>query len=198
MGVNRWLTLDVEAIREAQQALDRAKDRLRSAVQEARGQGHTWAEIGEALGMSRQAAFKRFGAVINPADGRRITGVPMSLDDVRGLTEQVFDLISTGEYDTLEQLIHPEVRQELTASLIAETWARVLTEVGAKETFADTHVVLPAGERIDEEDQILGTVVGVTTLNCEAGELMGRVAVDEQRRIVGLLIVTPDDNSVPF
>lgn len=188
----------METIREAQRALDRAKDQLRVAVQAARSQGQTWAAIGETLGMSRQAAFKRFGEVTNPADGRKITGARMSIDQVQRTTEGVFDLISAGAHDKLEQLIHPEVRSELPASLIAETWASVLTEVGAKESYMDTHVVLPAGERIEEDDQILGTVVGVTILNCEAGEMMGRVAVDDQHRVVGILIVPPDYSPLPF
>ena len=94
--------------------------------------------------------------------------------------------------------MHPDVRSELPESLIADTWARVLGEVGAKESYADTHVVMPAGERIDEDEQLLGTVVGVTTLRCEAGELMGRVAVDDQRRVVGLLMVPLDHGPLPF
>lgn len=148
--------------------------------------------------MSRQAAFKRFGEVTNPVDGRKITGAPLSIDQIRRTTEQVFDLISGGEYEKLEQLIHPEIRKELPASLIADTWARLLTEVGAKESYGDTHVALPAGEPIEADEQILGTVVGVTTLNCEAGEMMGRVAVDDQLRVVGLLIVTPDHSPLAF
>lgn len=188
----------MEPIKEAQQALDHAKDQLRLTVQEARSQGQTWAAIGETLGMSRQAAFKRFGEVTNPANGRRITGVRMSIDQIQLTTERVFGLIAAGEYDKLEQLLHPEVRSELPASLIAETWASVLTEVGAKESYVDTHVVLPAGEPIEEDDQILGTVVGVTTLNCEAGEMMGRVAVDDRHRVVGILIVPPDYSPLPF
>ena len=196
--VNHRFTKVMEAIREAQQALDRAKDQLRATVQEARAQGQTWAAIGDVLGMSRQAAFKRFGEVTNPVNDQKITGAHMSIDQIRGTTEHVFDLISAGEYDQLEQLIHPQVRSELPASLIAETWTRVLTEVGAKESYVDTHVVMPAGERIGEDDQIMGTVVGVTTLNCEAGEIMGRVAIDDQQRVVGLLIVPPDYSPVPF
>ena len=122
----------------------------------------------------------------------------MSIEKIRNLTEQVFDHISNGEYERIESLLHPDVRQELTPSLIAETWQRVLGEVGKKESFSDTHVVMPAGERIDEDERVLGTVVGVTTVNCEAGEVMGRVAVDEQSRIVGLLIVSPDQSPLPF
>lgn len=33
----------------------------RAIVNEARATGHTWAEIGDALGVSRQAAHERFG-----------------------------------------------------------------------------------------------------------------------------------------
>lgn len=91
-----------------------------------------------------------------------------------------------------------EVREELTAALIADTWAAVLAEVGAQESYNDTHVVLPGGERIEEDTNMSGNVVGVTMIQHEAGEMIGRVAVDEQQRVVGLLIVTPDYEPLPF
>lgn len=192
------LLMHMEAILKAQRDLDCAKQQLRVVVQQARSTGRTWAEIGETLGISRQAAFKRFGEVINPANGQKITGSPMSIQNIRELTERVFDLISTADYKQLEQLIHPDVREELTAELIADTWQRVLTDIGSKETYDDTHVVLPAGERIDEDEQLLGSVVGVTTLQHEAGEMVGRVAVDEQLQVVGILMVPPNHGPVPF
>ncbi|MGO1735404.1 MAG: hypothetical protein ACTHZ9_03650 [Leucobacter sp.] len=188
----------MKEIHQAQQALDHAKNQLKSAVQQARNEGHTWAAIGETLGMSRQAAFKRFGEVTNPVTGRTIKGAPMSIAQIQQTTENVFDLISEGKSEELQEILHPEVREELNPSLIAETWARVLGEVGTKEAYSDTHVVLPAGERIEEDVDIVGTVVGVTTLNCEAGVLMGRVAIDDQLRVVGILIVPPDHGPVPF
>lgn len=40
--------------------LDRA---LRDAVHAARGRGHSWEEIGEALGVTRQSAWERFKVV---------------------------------------------------------------------------------------------------------------------------------------
>ena len=192
------LLMLMEAILKAQRNLDCAKQQLQIAVQEARSAGRTWAEIGETLGISRQAAFKRFGEVINPVNGQKITGAPMAMQTIRELTERVFDLISTADYQQLEQLIHPDVREELTAELIADTWQRVLTDIGAKETYDDTHVALPAGQRIDDDEQLLGTVVGVTTLQHEAGEAVGRVAVDDQQKVVGILILPPDHGPVPF
>lgn len=182
----------------AQAELERSKQNLKQAVHEARANGRTWAEIGEALGMTRQAAFKRFGHATNPANGEPITGGHMSIEQVRALTERVFQLISCGDYARLEELLHPDVRSELPESLVMDTWSRVLAEIGALETQVDIHVVLPGGDRIEEHEEILGTVVGVTTLNCEAGEIMGRVAVDNALRVVGLLIVAPDHQPLPF
>lgn len=188
----------VDEIQIAKSSLDAAKAQLREAVRQARRDGRTWADIGQTLGMSRQAAFKRFGEVTNPATGQTIEGAVMSIEKIRTLTEQVFSYISAAEYESLEPLMHPDVRSELPAPLIAETWARVLADVGAKESYSDTHVSFPAGERIEEDDQLLGTVVGVTTLQCEAGEVMGRVAFDDQLRIVGLLLVDPIQSPLPF
>lgn len=122
----------------------------------------------------------------------------MSIAQIQQITENAFDLISEGKPDKLQEALHSDVREELNPSLIAETWARVLGEVGAKETYSDTHVELPAGERIEEDEDVVGTVVGVTTLNCEAGELMGRVAIDDQLRIVGILIVPPGHTPLAF
>ncbi|WP_197487603.1 hypothetical protein [Dietzia timorensis] len=197
-SVNLWLTTAMDEIAKAQRAVDRAREQLTATVREARSNGRTWAEIGDELGMSRQAAFKRFGEVTNPANGQKITGGSMTVAQIQQFTEKVFDHIGAGELDELEQLIHPDARKELSQEVIAETWAKVLSEIGGKESYEDTHVVVPAGDRIEDGDSVLGTVVGVTTVNCEAGEVMGRVAVDEKQRIVGLLIVPTDHSPLPF
>ena len=44
----------------AARATDEAERRLRGMVDELRGRGVTWARIGDALGVSRQAAWERF------------------------------------------------------------------------------------------------------------------------------------------
>lgn len=42
------------------------EDTLHALVQQARAEGHTWAEIGELLHVTRQAAFQRFGTTSSP------------------------------------------------------------------------------------------------------------------------------------
>ncbi|WP_191499076.1 hypothetical protein [Mycobacterium simulans] len=45
----------------AKEAVETAESELRAAVEAAREAGDTWAAIGVALGITRQAAFQRFG-----------------------------------------------------------------------------------------------------------------------------------------
>jgi len=71
--VEQWLdNLDVDPanardarhmrrIAAAAKSVDDAKDELNNAVAEARAAGDTWAMIGTALGIGRQAAYQRFG-----------------------------------------------------------------------------------------------------------------------------------------
>src|ERR1700745_2769758 len=42
---------------------------LKLCVQQSRDAGHTWQEVGDLLGVTRQAAFQRFGKPIDPRTG---------------------------------------------------------------------------------------------------------------------------------
>lgn len=65
---NVKVTLDVsgdeeplKVVKGVQRGMERLQDELRRAVREARKLGHSWQEVAEALGTSRQAAWERFG-----------------------------------------------------------------------------------------------------------------------------------------
>ncbi|BDZ41985.1 hypothetical protein GCM10025865_12840 [Paraoerskovia sediminicola] len=186
----------MDEIQQAQQGLDAARQRLADAVHDARAQGRTWSEIGEALGMSKQAAYKRFGKPVDPATGEQITA--RRTGDVGAITEEVFRCAASGDLDRLEGLMHPRTAEELPQEVVAETWHRVLTEVGALERCEGTRVETPDGTVVEDEEPLLGIAVGATTLVCEAGTLLGRVAVDQDLRVVGILIVPPDHGPLPF
>ena len=62
---------------------------LQEAVNRARAAGHSWREIGDVLGTTRQAAFQRFGHPVNPR-----TGAPMSTDVLPGSADRAAAIIS--------------------------------------------------------------------------------------------------------
>jgi hypothetical protein len=53
-----------------------ANESLQDAVDRARDAGHSWREIGEVLGTTRQAAFQRFGHPVDPRPASPTPSVP--------------------------------------------------------------------------------------------------------------------------
>lgn len=180
---------ELDSIRAAQAGLEASRRVLADAVKAARAADHTWAEIGELLGISRQAAFKRFGS---PRDPR--TGNVMAQRSSRGVIDratEAFQLLNAGNIDALQALMAPGIAGQLTRELLTDTWASVVGETGPLVDVADPVVTMSDGTPLSDDDQVLGPVVGQLTLVCEAGEWTGRVTVDDSGRVIGLLILPP-------
>ncbi len=75
---------------------------LRLAVDLARADGCTWQELGDVLGVTRQAAFQRFG---HPVDPR--TGKPMSEAMIPGAAERATQLMIDWIEGRYEQSLRP-------------------------------------------------------------------------------------------
>lgn len=67
---NQVVESPLSAIAVIQGAAQGVEKSLHAAVDRARDAGHSWAELGQILGTSRQAAFQRFGRPIR-APARR-------------------------------------------------------------------------------------------------------------------------------
>lgn len=192
----------MDRIRRAQEAIEAAHQELQDAVLESRAAGATWAEIGETLGMSRQAAFKRFGKPTDPTTGEKMT--QRNTADLPALTEKFFTHVAKGEEELAMGMMHPRVRKELPWESIVDVWKQVLQEAGELEGFDNTFVTTPKGMKPESSllgkamGKIMGTVVIVTTIKLEAGEIMGRLAFDNDDAIVGILYVPVDETQVAF
>jgi len=78
----------MEAVQVVRSLARLVEEGLREAVQNARRAGDTWAEIGELLGTTRQAAFQRFGRPLDPR-----TGAPMAEEMLPGAAERATTLL---------------------------------------------------------------------------------------------------------
>lgn len=67
VDVGRLRAQSLRAASVASGEVTAAQERLSRAVAAARGAGASWVEIGEALGVSRQAARQRFAAAVGGA-----------------------------------------------------------------------------------------------------------------------------------
>ena len=145
------------------------------SVAQARESGHTWAEIGQILGTSRQAAFQRFG---RPADPR--TGRPMepAVTDARDRAGQLLAYLTAGRWADVCAQFGDAVAARLDPPRLAAVWAQVIGMVGQYERHGEPRVY-QAGDL---------TVVD-TPLFFEAGERMGRVSYDRDGRVAGLFFL---------
>lgn len=161
----------VDAARELARSVDAA---LRHTVDAARAAGHTWQEIGEVLGTTRQAAFQRFGRPIDPR-----TGVAMAASIRPDATERGVALLVNlveGDYAGVRADFDDTMTSTVgTDAAVAAIWAQLAGLVGDYERM---------GEPFTHQ---LGDYTAVDVpLEFEAGSMTARVSYDVTGKVAGL------------
>ncbi|MBG6179784.1 DUF3887 domain-containing protein [Arthrobacter sp. CAN_A1] len=155
-------------------------DRLLAAsVQQARRHGTTWQDIGSVLGISRQAAFQRFGQPAGPTPSpgkiqRR------SMAALVTLAEQIFAECAEQDWATVRGHFSPLMLEAVSVEGLSSVWAAVVDAVGGYEQ---------PGRVTTRKNGAL-QIVDLELL-FEAGEMAGRIAFDSDGRVAGMLILDP-------
>ena len=177
-GGAQHVPAELNTVRVAARMRAVADEALQQCVERARTAGHTWQDVGDALGTSRQAAFQRFGKPIHPR-----TGAPMAenlLPDAGTRALEVLMAWMSGHDEELVARFDDTMRAQLPPERLARTWPQLTGLVGAYESCGDP-VVRPFGEH---------TVVNVP-MEFEGGPMTGRVVFDASGRIAGLFVLKP-------
>ena len=152
------------------------EDTLHALVEQARAAGHTWAEIGAVLRVSRQAAFQRFGGDTRPTMGEEgAVAVPVegAVDHAVPVLEAFFD----GRFDEVRSRFAPRMLDAVSAELLAEVRERVRERAGEVQAFGTPVVSVQDGF----------TVVDVPVA-LEHADGTGRVVLDADREVAGFFV----------
>ncbi len=172
----------LDLVRLAQDVEGLADQVLKLCVQQCRDAGHTWQEIGDLLGVTRQAAFQRFGKPIDPR-----TGEPMDktvrMADAAARATGIAAAVLDGRMDEARPSFNAEVLAAFTDEVRLSGLATVTGLVGAFEGFGESE---PFVRRIGDH-----TVVDVP-LRYEAGDMKARVAFDRDEKVAGIFILAPE------
>lgn len=155
---------------------------LKLCVQQARDAGHTWQEIGDLLGVTRQAAFQRFGKPIDPRTGEPMDKTVHMADAAERALAIATDVLE-GRMDRARRSFNAEVLEAFTDEVRAGGLATVTGLVGAFEGFGEGE---PFVRRIGDH-----TVVDIP-LCYEAGEMKARVAFDMEEKVAGIVVIPPE------
>jgi hypothetical protein len=172
----------LDLVRQAQDADVLAGQVLRLCVQQSRDAGHTWQEIGDLLGVTRQAAFQRFGKPIDPRTGEPMDKTVHMTDAAERAVKIVTDVLE-DRMDQARPSFNAEVLAAFTDDVRGSALATVAGLVGAFEGFGQAE---PFVRRIGDH-----TVVDIP-LRYEAGDMKARVAFDADEKVAGLYILAPE------
>jgi hypothetical protein len=172
----------LDLVRRARDADVLAGQVLTLCVQQCRDAGHTWQEIGDLLGVTRQAAFQRFGKPIDPRTGEPMDKTVRMAGAAERAAEVVTDVLE-GRMDQARQSFNAQVLAAFTDDVRGSALATVAGLVGAFEGFGQGD---PFVRRIGDH-----TVVDVP-LRYEAGDMKARVAFDADEKVAGFFILAPE------
>jgi len=150
-------------------------DTLRALVEQARAGGHTWAEIGEVLHVSRQAAFQRFGGAGRPTAEEVEIGVP-----VQNAVEHavpVLEAFLDGRWDDVRATFDERMLEACSVELLADVRDRVRNQAGEVQALGTPAVSVRDGY----------TIVDIPVA-LERDEGTGRVVLNPDRQVAGFFI----------
>lgn len=154
-----------------------ADESLAHLVSDARDRGVTWQVIGDALGISRQAAFQRFGTPIDPRTGQAMNKPTQdSRNTALAAAEAFLDALTAHQWDAAAEQLGPVIGSQMDAEGLAATWAQVASLGGELEQR------LPA----DTVGLADGIIVVEQHLAFEAADLVARVSYNADGTMAGL------------
>jgi hypothetical protein len=169
----------LELVRAAHDVQDQAEKLIAAAVRQAREAGRTWQEIGDVLGVTRQAAFHRYGKPIDPRTGEVMKASPLTgADELAGT---VIEELAHSRWADVSARFDATMREGLTEDGLAEAWAQIVALAGAYEDHGISDVVRAADFTITN-----------TPLTFEAGDFIARITFRDDQTIAGLYILNPD------
>ena len=135
----------LDLIRSAKSTAELAEQVLKLCVQQSRDAGHTWQEIGDLLGVTRQAAFQRFGKPIDPRTGEPMDRTVHITDAAERAVAIVTDFLE-GRMDDARKSFNAQVLAALTDEKRGSALATVAGLVGEFEGFGEGEVIISKDE----------------------------------------------------
>ena len=150
------------------------EDTLRALVEQARAAGHTWAEIGDVLHVSRQAAFQRFGGT---RPGPEEAGIATPVEGAVEHALPVLQAFIDGRFDDARATFGERMLKAVSVELLADVRDKVRREAGEVTALGTPAVSVRDGY----------TVVDIP-VSLERDDGVGRVVLDADHQVAGFFV----------
>ena len=150
-------------------------DTLHALVDQARAGGHTWAEIGDVLHTSRQAAFQRFGGGGAPDAGDG--GAAVAVEGAEEHAVRVLQAFLDGRFDDARATFNERMLEACSVALLADVREKVREAGGEVQALGAPAISVRDGY----------TIVDVP-ISLERADGTGRVVLDADRQVAGFFV----------
>ncbi len=155
-------------------------DTMRALVDSARKDGLTWAEIGDVLHVSRQAAFQRFGASVRESGPDREITMREVQDAFDRAVSILDDFLDEG-FARMRSTFDQRMRERCSVELLRAVRRKLETEVGPLQELGKPAVSVRAGYAVVK-----------TPILFERGERTGIVTLDADKQVAGFFVMPPE------
>lgn len=152
------------------------EDTLRALVEHARAAGHTWAEIGDLLRVSRQAAFQRFGGGRRPSAGQE-EGIVAPVEGAVEHAVPVLQAFLDGRFDDVRSSFGQRMLNACSVELLADVREKVRREAGEVQALGTPLVSVRDGYTVVDIPVALDRADGIS-----------RVVLDADRQVAGFFV----------
>lgn len=170
------------------------QDTLRALVARTKAAGHTWAEIGEILHVSRQAAFQRFGGTGNGAGGGISQGgpgggagageedrEPVALEGAAELARPILQAFLDTRFDDVRASFDERMLDACSIELLADVREKVQAQAGAVLELGAPSVSVRDGYTVVDIPVALERMDGI-----------GRLVFDADAHVAGFFVRPAD------
>jgi hypothetical protein len=157
------------------------QDTLRALVEQARAAGHTWAEVGELLHVSRQAAFQRFGGASSSIVE---DGIAVPVDGAVEAATAVLQAFLEGRFEDARARFGKRMLDACSVELLADVREKVRSYAGEVQALG-----VPV---VSVRDGYTGVDIPVAL---DRADGIGRVVLDADRQVVGFFVQPKDTTS---
>ena len=154
------------------------EDTLRALVEQARKTGHTWAEVGEVLHVSRQAAFQRFGGGPTPPNGTGAVAVKGAVERAVEVLQAFLDV----RFEDARAVFGERMLDVCSTELMADVREKVHHEGGEVQALGTPAVWV--------RDGYTGVDIPIAL---ERTDGIGRVVLDADRQVAGFFVRRAED-----
>lgn len=145
-------------------------------VRRARARDLSWQDIGNILGISRQAAFRKYGS----ADEAPAPRAEASVRELLAAAEGIWAEMGRRNWGGVRAAMTRTAAAELTEEKLANVWLDLVEEFGEF-----------VGAEGSELTRVRGMRVVASRLSFGSTQFAGRIAYNSSRRITGLLLHDP-------